>query len=188
MGSTTVSPVHIFPPPSKLLVCYQPHRQTAMPGQKSIYETFLVNTERRASPLILIAILPRLLEGQHGFYCDGSLKELAAMLSFKLLSTAVAFVLHMMWWKSSMPSHARTLCRALWHGELLNVIVRQLYVFYIFIEKLVPSFKGSDLWKMRGVEKLASVQRLYRTVAIDVCLSFYEAVVFSATYISVSCL
>ncbi len=21
--------------------CYQPHRQTAMPGQKSIYETFL---------------------------------------------------------------------------------------------------------------------------------------------------
>jgi hypothetical protein len=24
--------------------CYQPHRQTAMPGQKSIYETFLVWT------------------------------------------------------------------------------------------------------------------------------------------------
>jgi len=32
---------------------------------------------------------------------------------------------------------------------------------------------------MRGVEKLA---RLYRTVVIDVCLFFYEAFVFSATY------
>jgi hypothetical protein len=31
-----------FPPPSELLVCYQPHRQEVMPGQKSIYETFLV--------------------------------------------------------------------------------------------------------------------------------------------------
>ncbi len=45
--------------------------------------------------------------------------------------------------------------------------------------------KGSDQWKMRGFEKLASVRRLYQTVAIDVCLFFYEAVVFSAT-ISVS--
>jgi hypothetical protein len=27
--------------------CYQPHRQTAMPGQKSIYETFLVLTRVR---------------------------------------------------------------------------------------------------------------------------------------------
>jgi hypothetical protein len=36
--------------------------------------------------------------------------------------------------------------------------------------------------KMRGVEKLASVRRLYQTVAIDVCLFFYEAVVLSATY------
>jgi hypothetical protein len=35
---------------------------------------------------------------------------------------------------------------------------------------------------MRGVEKLASVRRLYRTVVIKVCLFFYEAVVFSATY------
>jgi hypothetical protein len=35
---------------------------------------------------------------------------------------------------------------------------------------------------MRGVEKLASVRRLYRTVVIDVSLFFYEAVVFSATY------
>jgi hypothetical protein len=36
--------------------------------------------------------------------------------------------------------------------------------------------------KNEGVEKLANVQRLYRTVAIDVGLFFYEAVVFSATY------
>ncbi len=43
-------------------------------------------------------------------------------------------------------------------------------------------FKGSDHWKMRGVEKLENVRRLYRTVAIDVCLFFYEPVVFSATY------
>ncbi len=42
--------------------------------------------------------------------------------------------------------------------------------------------KGSDQWKMRGVEKLPSVRRLYRTVVIDVCLFFYEAVVFSSTY------
>ncbi len=41
-STTTVCPVHNFPPPSELLVCYQPHRQTVMPGQKSIYETFLV--------------------------------------------------------------------------------------------------------------------------------------------------
>ncbi len=47
---------------------------------------------------------------------------------------------------------------------------------------LPTTFKGSDQWKMRGVEKLASVWRLYRTVAIDVCLFFYEAVVFSVTY------
>jgi hypothetical protein len=33
---------------------------------------------------------------------------------------------------------------------------------------------------MRGVEKLASVRMLYRTVVIDVSLFFYEAVVFSA--------
>jgi hypothetical protein len=36
---------------------------------------------------------------------------------------------------------------------------------------------------MRGVEKLANVRRLYQTVAIDVCLFFYEALVFSATYL-----
>ncbi len=41
MCRTTVCPVHNFPPPSELLVCYQPHRQGVMPGQKSIYETFL---------------------------------------------------------------------------------------------------------------------------------------------------
>jgi hypothetical protein len=41
MGSITVCPVHIFPPPAELPVCYQPHRQEVMPGQKSIYETFL---------------------------------------------------------------------------------------------------------------------------------------------------
>jgi hypothetical protein len=28
--------------------CYQPHRQTAMPGQKSIYETFLVKSLPKA--------------------------------------------------------------------------------------------------------------------------------------------
>jgi hypothetical protein len=43
--STTVCPVHNFPPPSELLVCYQPHRQEVMPGQKSIYETFLAMTD-----------------------------------------------------------------------------------------------------------------------------------------------
>jgi hypothetical protein len=41
MSSITVCPVHIFPPPAELLVCCQPHRQGVMPGQKSIYETFL---------------------------------------------------------------------------------------------------------------------------------------------------
>ncbi len=41
LGSTTVCPVHDFPPPSELHVCYQPHRQEVMPGQNSIYETFL---------------------------------------------------------------------------------------------------------------------------------------------------
>jgi hypothetical protein len=41
-ASITVCPVHIFPPPTELLVCYQPHRQEVMQGQKSIYETFLV--------------------------------------------------------------------------------------------------------------------------------------------------
>ncbi len=43
-------------------------------------------------------------------------------------------------------------------------------------------FFFSDQWKMRGVEKLANVRRLYRTLVIDVCFFFYEAVVFSATY------
>ncbi len=45
MGSITVCPVQNFLPPSELLVCYQPHRQAVMLGQKSIYETFLVGTE-----------------------------------------------------------------------------------------------------------------------------------------------
>jgi hypothetical protein len=35
---------------------------------------------------------------------------------------------------------------------------------------------------MRGIEKLASVRRWYRTVAIDVCLFFNVVVVFSLTY------
>ncbi len=41
---------------------------------------------------------------------------------------------------------------------------------------------GSDQWKMRGVGKLASVRRWFRTVAIDVCLLFNIAVVFSSKY------
>ncbi len=44
-STTTVCLVHNFPPPSELLVCYQPHRQTAIPSQKSIYETFLDGRE-----------------------------------------------------------------------------------------------------------------------------------------------
>jgi hypothetical protein len=43
-------------------------------------------------------------------------------------------------------------------------------------------FKGSDQWKLRGVGKLASVRRWFRTVAIDVCLLFKVAVVFSSKY------
>ncbi len=43
-------------------------------------------------------------------------------------------------------------------------------------------FKGSDKWKMREVGKLASVQRWFRTVPIDVCLVFKVIVVFSSTY------
>ncbi len=46
---TTVGPVQNFPPPCELLVCYQPHRQTAMPGQKSIYETFLFLNHRQGN-------------------------------------------------------------------------------------------------------------------------------------------
>jgi hypothetical protein len=41
--------------------------------------------------------------------------------------------------------------------------------------------------KIEGDGKLASVRRWFRTVAIDVCLIFNEAVVFSSKY-SVSCL
>ena len=36
--------------------------------------------------------------------------------------------------------------------------------------------------KRRGVEKLASVRRLFRTVAIAVCLLFNVAVIFSSKY------
>jgi hypothetical protein len=36
--------------------------------------------------------------------------------------------------------------------------------------------------KNEGVENLANVRRLYRTVAIDVCLFFFEAIVFWVTY------
>ncbi len=49
MGSITVCPVHIFPPPAELLFCYQPHRQEVMPGQKSIYWTFLLLPHPRNS-------------------------------------------------------------------------------------------------------------------------------------------
>jgi hypothetical protein len=35
---------------------------------------------------------------------------------------------------------------------------------------------------MRGVEKLASVRRWFRTVAINVCLTFNVAIVFSSKY------
>ncbi len=46
----------------------------------------------------------------------------------------------------------------------------------------ILGFKGSDQWKMRGIGKLVSVRRWYRTVAIDVCLLFYLVVGFSETY------
>ncbi len=39
-------------------------------------------------------------------------------------------------------------------------------------------FKGSDQWKMRGVEKLANVRRLYRTVAINVCFFLWSRRLF----------
>jgi hypothetical protein len=45
VGSTTACPVHNFTPPSELLVCYQPYRQKVVPGQKSVYETFLVGRQ-----------------------------------------------------------------------------------------------------------------------------------------------
>jgi hypothetical protein len=55
MGSITVCPVHIFPPPTELLVCYQPHRQEVMPGQKSIYETFLCRTVTHSNSCCVVA-------------------------------------------------------------------------------------------------------------------------------------
>ncbi len=55
MGSTTVCPVHNFPPPSELLVCYQPHKQKVLLGQKSIYETFLP-TPFPTEPKIMLCI------------------------------------------------------------------------------------------------------------------------------------
>jgi hypothetical protein len=73
---------------------------------------------------------------EHGIYCDGSSKALAGptawaeMLSCKLLSIAAAFVLYMMWWKLSMPSHTRALFRTLWYG-VPNNIARHLDFFYI---------------------------------------------------------
>ncbi len=69
---------------------------------------------------------------EHVLHCDGSIKVLAIptvwakMLSCKLLSTAAAFVNHMMWWKSPTASHSRTLYRTLWYGEKLSDIARQL--------------------------------------------------------------
>ncbi len=44
------------------------------------------------------------------------------------------------------------------------------------------SLKGSDQWKMRRVWKLASVRRWFWTVAINVCLLFNVAVIFSWKY------
>ncbi len=44
------------------------------------------------------------------------------------------------------------------------------------------TFKGSDQWKMRGIGKLASVRKWFRTVAIHVCLIFNVPVVFSSKY------
>jgi hypothetical protein len=41
-GQYHICPVHNFPHPSELLVCYQPDRQKVVPGQTSMYETFLV--------------------------------------------------------------------------------------------------------------------------------------------------
>jgi hypothetical protein len=80
-------------------------------------------------------------------YCDGSLKGLAIptawakKLTCKQLITAAAFVIHIMWWKYPMASHARTLCRTLWYGEKLNVIARRLDFCYLHISKIM--FKAS---------------------------------------------
>jgi hypothetical protein len=45
----------------------------------------------------------------------------------KILSTAAAFVIHNMLWKSQMTSNARTL----WHGEKLKDIARKLDFSYM---------------------------------------------------------
>ncbi len=42
--------------------------------------------------------------------------------------------------------------------------------------------KGSGYRKIRGIGNLATVRRWFRTVAIDDCLNFNVAVVFSSTY------
>ncbi len=110
--------------------------------------------------------------GEHGFYCDGSLKALAEptawaeMLSCKLLSTAAVFVLYMMWWKSSMQSHARTLFRTLWYG-VLNTIARQLDFFYIFLFKnkckaLNTLFDSTEFPIKRG--------RVFLFLCLKICL------------------
>jgi hypothetical protein len=63
------------------------------------------------------------------------------MLSYKPRSTAAAFVIHTMRWKSPMASNAITLCRTLWYGEQPNEIARQLdFCFIIFKDK----FKASN--------------------------------------------
>jgi hypothetical protein len=46
----------------------------------------------------------------------------------KILSTAAAFVIHNMLWKSQITSNARTL----WYGEKLKNIARKLDFSYIF--------------------------------------------------------
>jgi hypothetical protein len=49
-------------------------------------------------------------------------------------------------------------------------------------ESMNPGFKVVGNRKIRGVGNLATVRRWFRTVAIDDCLNFNVAVVFSSTY------
>ncbi len=68
----------------------------------------------------------------------------------------------------------------------MNSLVRKMlyYVCIVVGFYLLGCLKvvTNEKWGGGRVEKLASVRRLYRIVVIDVCLFFYEAVVFSATY------
>jgi hypothetical protein len=65
--------------------------------------------------------------GHHGYYCDGSLK------GHSVPKAGAPFVLYMymMWWKPSVPSHARTL----WYGELLNAIAKAVgFLQHIYLK------------------------------------------------------